>query len=368
VTAPNQIRPDSADALHEMLARLAGKLPDDIVSEAREWVVATDRHLDLARAIASVVLAHEQPITSGDRDLLTELLRAAGDDPSPLSDAAVEDYDLLPPYAFTPLAPDADAGDGQRLTDPADEVDEAAVAAVAGEPGAVGLWRAWRSALAEAALPDARRVYVVEVDRDAAPHEVAVRLQQELEEAGEDDPQVEVHRTDADLPIYQRLARAYGALIWASAEAPEITMARVFDHVDATAGPGFRADHPRVEDDAELSRIVDYLNRGMPLLVTTAAMDDVVDRSRRAVVPMNFRTDGAFIWTDTVTYYLAEHRLEPEPDLLAHIRASGYEPPELTGVDIHRAMAMLQEPADEEPVWTFGGSSSGDRDEGDADE
>jgi len=29
----------------------------------------------------------------------------------------------------------------------------------------------------------------------------------------------------------------------------------------------------------------------------------------------------------------------------------------LDGIAIHRAMAVLQEPSDEEPVWTYDGSS-----------
>ena len=32
--------------------------------------------------------------------------------------------------------------------------------------------------------------------------------------------------------------------------------------------------------------------------------------------------------------------------------------PDLGGVAIHRAMAVLQEPSAEEPVWTYDGSNS----------
>jgi len=132
-------------------------------------------------------------------------------------------------------------------------------------------------------------------------------------------------------------------------------MATVFDGVDAVTGPSFSDDHERLDDTTDAAQVIDYLRAGEPLLVTTAQMDDVVDRSRRNSVPMNFRTDGTWIWTDTSTYYLAQHQLTPDLDLLEHIRSMDYEMPELDGVALHRAMIALQEPSDEEPVWTHGG-------------
>ncbi len=170
---------------------------------------------------------------------------------------------------------------------------------------------------------------------------------------------METYPINAELPTYQRLARAYASLLWASSPSPDIKVASVFDEVDAQTGPRFTDAHERLEDTEENERILEYLRAGEPLLVTTAQMDDVVDRSKRNAVPMNFRTDGTWIWTDTTTYYLERHNLAPDLELLGHIRSADYRMPELDGVAIHRAMAVLQEPADEEPVWTYDGSSSG---------
>jgi hypothetical protein len=103
--------------------------------------------------------------------------------------------------------------------------------------------------------------------------------------------------------------------------------------------------------------VVEYLYAGEPLLVTTAQMDDVVDPERGNSVPMNFRTDGTWIWTDTTTYYLEQHRMAPDTDLLEHIRSVRYRMPALDGVALHRAMAVLQAPSEDEPVWTYGGPS-----------
>ena len=44
-------------------------------------------------------------------------------------------------------------------------------------------------------------------------------------------------------------------------------------------------------------------------------------------VPMNFRTDGAWAWPGAVAYYLREHGVPPDPDLVAHIRARRFTAP-----------------------------------------
>jgi hypothetical protein len=128
----------------------------------------------------------------------------------------------------------------------------------------------------------------------------------------------------------------------------------LFDEVDQEAGPRFRPDHPTV-DDEELPKLVEYLRRGEALLLTTARLDDVVDQSHGNAVPMSFRTDGTWVWSDATTYYLEVHRLLPDPELAAHIRAANHVPPTVDDVARHRAMAALREPVTEEPAWTFGG-------------
>ncbi|WP_410580693.1 hypothetical protein [Amycolatopsis sp. lyj-108] len=138
--------------------------------------------------------------------------------------------------------------------------------------------------------------------------------------------------------------------------AEEFTLARVFDVVDPETGPGFAPGHPLIEDPEELRALVTYLASGTPVLVTPSLLDDVVDSDRTAVVPSNFLTDGQWIWTDTVTYYLERHGLAPEPELLGHIRARGRSaepvPPEV----VRRAAGFVLEPpgAARTAVWSAG--------------
>jgi len=342
---------------HCLLLRLAGRVSDGLVAQARGWL-AEDRIDKAVRAVAFAATAQRVPLLPDDVALLRELLEDHGADSSALSGAEIAEFDSVPPFGFGAGPPDAPTP--ARPNDaPLDDVDTTAVAAVAEEPGLRGLWRAWRFPVDGSPWPGPRKVYLVEAGEDVDLVALTGRIQQRLTKAGETDPQVETFPVNAELPSYHRLAVAYGALLWASTPEPDIKIAAIFDEVDSQAGPLFTDAHERMDDAEEAQRVIDYLNAGQPLLVTTAAMDDVVDRSRHNVVPMNFRTDGTWIWTDTTTYYLERHNLAPDPDLLGHIRAADYRMPELDGVAIHRTMAVLQEPPEDEPVWTYDGSSAG---------
>ena len=61
-------------------------------------------------------------------------------------------------------------------------------------------------------------------------------------------------------------------------------------------GGGWRGDHAILTGDVA-HRLLNYLVMGEPVVVTATRMDDVVDRTRKAVVAMNFRTDGYWALT-----------------------------------------------------------------------
>ncbi|MFD7450594.1 hypothetical protein [Kitasatospora sp. NPDC059827] len=137
---------------------------------------------------------------------------------------------------------------------------------------------------------------------------------------------------------------------------PQFRLAAVFDAVDPVAGPGFAPDRTLVRDPAERAALAGYLNAGAEVLVTPMLMDDIFDTSRRGAVPMNYRTDGEWIWTDTVAYYLEEYDLAPEPGLLAHLRErTGALPlplPRPSARTVRRAVDfVLNPPRPAEPAW-----------------
>lgn len=99
-------------------------------------------------------------------------------------------------------------------------------------------------------------------------------------------------------------------------------IARVFD--GALDGvPFYLPNHPRLTP-AERAEPLAYLAAGTALLMTTASEPDFVEPSRGEVVPMNFRTDGTWVWNDALAYYLAEYGLAPEPAFLAAMEAAGW--------------------------------------------
>ncbi|MFD7908376.1 hypothetical protein ACFV4G_39810 [Kitasatospora sp. NPDC059747] len=134
-------------------------------------------------------------------------------------------------------------------------------------------------------------------------------------------------------------------------------LAAVFDAVDPVTGPGFAPGRPRLAEGPERRAVVRYLRDGAAVLLTPTLMDDVVDPERRGVVPLGFRTDGQWIWTDTVTYYLETHGVAPEPGLLAHVRAQGDGPCVRPGREVlERAAAFVLAPPEpgRAAVWSVG--------------
>jgi hypothetical protein len=344
------------DACHQMLLGLAGRLPDDLITQCRVQL-AEGAVGEMATAIAFCVLSQNIPLASTDAAVLTALLAEAGAEDSTLAEVDIDDTGEVAWY-FTDVPPEvADTGQGglQDVTPAAAGEPEQAVAeALAVEPGAVGCWLAWRLPQDGTSPESARPVFVIEVSTDTDLVGLTAWVQRRLTVAGADSPQVEVYHRDIELPLYQRLARGYGELVWAAADDPGLQLASIFDEVDPQAGPRFGLDHSRL-DEQEAALVARYLREGEPVLVTTAQMDDVVDTTRKYCVPLNFRTDGLWIWPEASAYYAQEHHLGPDPALLEHIRSNHHRVPDVDGVALHRALEVLQQPGDAEPVWSLGG-------------
>lgn len=223
-----------------------------------------------------------------------------------------------------------------------DDADLALVAAARAEPRLTALWRAWR-----VPAEGAGRVVRVVVAQGEVPDpgRVAARLRAALDGPP---PLIEVCGADGQTDR-QRMARSFGALLWARRPAGPLDLVPVFDRMDPGRGPWFEPDHPRL-DEQEREDLVDYLEAGVPLLVTDARMDDVLDRDGELVVPLSFRTDGRYVWSDAVAYYAHRYGLAPQEGLREHARRAGYRPPEVDDVLLHRAVALLYAPGDI-PAW-----------------
>ena len=62
-------------------------------------------------------------------------------------------------------------------------------------------------------------------------------------------------------------------------------------------------------------------------------------------VPLTIRTDGEYVWTGPVTYYVQTYGVAPDPDFLAHVRAQGYEARTPTDDEIAAAAKVFAPPA-----------------------
>lgn len=338
---------------HELLLRLAGRIPDEGLTAARRLLADGDVREAVATA-ARWLAGEPAPLLTGE----LSAIRVLAANPAALPD--VQPVAAFPelPFAFSELDR---YGEVER-----DELDDA-VAAVAEGYGAAGLWRSWRYPLDDPHAvsatvtvdpddPDqAYRVYIVQVEEADAIPALTRDLLREVDGHGR--AGLEVIGLSAEPPPYQDMALAESALLWASRGDPEFEVAAVFDFADPVSGPGFAPDHAVVDDPVEREEILAYLRGGVPVLMSTATMSDILDPAAGAVVPTNFRTDGEWIWTDSAVYYLSRHGLEPDPNLVEHIRdklSSGEAAPVVDDEAAARAADFVLNPPDaeqQEAVW-----------------
>lgn len=353
MTRIGEVRQEQA-AFHQLLLRMAGRLPDELIAEARRWLAA-DELVEIAQAVVFAALAARVAVTEAEAALLADTLTAAGEDVEALADLERSEADPQPLYGVAPVSPQVLTEHGDAvpyavdLTQPyegpggLDEIDAAAVAAMpslAADAPARALWRTWRFPAMGTQWPPPRRVYLLQADHEANLPALAAGLQDALAVAGEDNPQVEAF-VDADgLPAYQRTALGFSALLWTAEPGERPAVARVFDTFEPGVGPGFEPDHPEL-DEPEVDQVARYLDEGVPLLITPDLAPDVVDPTREPAVPTAFRTDGRWIWSDAVSYYLRGYGLAPDPALLAEIRQHAYRSPEVDAVALHRALSVL---------------------------
>ncbi|MBO2454548.1 TNT domain-containing protein [Actinomadura barringtoniae] len=125
-----------------------------------------------------------------------------------------------------------------------------------------------------------------------------------------------------------------------AAPAPEgIRKARVFDNVNPDS------DRPSVSrppvPQNEVARVIDYLRHAPVVMAARSYAPDRLDPSRGSQVPLTFHTDGTWVWSGAVAYYLREHGISPEPDLVAHIRAQGFHVPTVDDDTMNAASAAV---------------------------
>ncbi|MET7424490.1 hypothetical protein [Dactylosporangium sp. NPDC005555] len=320
-------------AFHQVLLRLAGRVPDELLCAARDQLVRVGPDA-VAAMLGYAAETLRLPLTDADAVLLRDFV-------SPVVRQGARPGIL--PVVFS-AAPPPGFADGP------DDADQACAEAVEleSEGTARGVWRVWRSPDRAAGWPPPKRVFLVQAAADGELLALtAARLQEVLTHADERDPQVEVFAEASRLPPYQRAALAVAELIWGSSGGTDPVRPRVARLLDPGVQPGFAAGRERL-DGPERDEVLAFLAGGSPVLATEALMDDVLGGGH-GVVPMSCRSDGAWVWSDGTAHYLRAHGLAPEAEFLRHIRAAGYRADPIDAVATHEAVAAVTSAGAGEP-------------------
>jgi hypothetical protein len=158
-------------------------------------------------------------------------------------------------------------------------------------------------------------------------------------------------------PNWLAAANSFGSLTGLPQSAVEETpplgnrethLARMFDGMGENDTPLlFRS--PVVP--GEKKALLEYLNNGHVVLSGRGMAPDLLDPERPEKVPMVFSTDGRWVWSSSVTYYLEHHDIAPDQAFLAHIRGRGYQlPAQLSSPVRARALAVATDAPELEPA------------------
>ena len=106
-----------------------------------------------------------------------------------------------------------------------------------------------------------------------------------------------------------------------------LRLARVFDGQSPSGAPWFSPGRLRLPEQVRRRRMADYLTRGRLVVRATGMAADPLSGSDQPVVPLNYRTDGTWVWQEALAYCLLSRGAAPELEFLCHIEERGFAPP-----------------------------------------
>lgn len=103
---------------------------------------------------------------------------------------------------------------------------------------------------------------------------------------------------------------------------------RVWEGRTDRGDPIFPSNSARIPaEDAQA--VVDYLVNA-PIVVRTTALKRDAISGQDAVVPQSIRSDGEWVWSDEVAYYVEKYLVKPNDEFLAFVKSHPTPPTELT--------------------------------------
>ncbi|OZM73377.1 hypothetical protein CFN78_11085 [Amycolatopsis antarctica] len=195
---------DPEQACHELLLRLAGRLPDQTLWRFRDWL-GEGALPTLARTMPRALLKHDIDLEQHDHQLLVEALLPHGADRHQVSSTLGIDEVEENRYSFAMTAPDR----GNAV----DTVGVVVNAVMRGRPEVGEVRETWRES-SQAGRP-AKRVLLV--DAVAGMPRLTGELQRLLRALGDAEPSVEVLPPHIDLPVYHQAALENSRFVCAGA-------------------------------------------------------------------------------------------------------------------------------------------------------
>ncbi|WP_211177823.1 hypothetical protein [Pseudonocardia acidicola] len=190
-------------ACHELLLRLAGRLPDDLLWRLRDWL-AVEGRAAVSATLPRALLRNRVGLTDAEHDLLIDAVGGWGA-PRRLLDA------VLPVHAADDPFVQFRAGSGIP-----DLAALSVLAVVRGHTGTTELRQSWRVD----GRGEQRVVLVLGADR---PWKLTGTLQRLLRAHGERTPCVEVLASGFDAPAYHQAAIVGSARFWGATDIPTVT-------------------------------------------------------------------------------------------------------------------------------------------------
>jgi hypothetical protein len=184
--------PSAAQACHELLLCLAGRLPDQLLWRFRDWL-GEDALTVIAQILPGVLLKHGIDLGPKEHELLVSSLMSHGADPQLVSSLLGASAPLTQKYEFSSSSPD-------RINS-SDLVSGLVNATMRGRPGVGQVRQTWRWA---SMGDEVKRVLLV-IAIDGLPR-LAGELQRVLRVLGEYEPSIEVISPECDLLPYHLAA------------------------------------------------------------------------------------------------------------------------------------------------------------------
>ncbi|QCW49532.1 hypothetical protein FE634_02280 [Nocardioides dongxiaopingii] len=94
-------------------------------------------------------------------------------------------------------------------------------------------------------------------------------------------------------------------------------------------------------DSATCTRLSAYLRAGVRLMGTTQKVPDVLTESSTPIVPISIHTDGEYVWSMAVAYYVETHRISTGEEFLVHCASNGWTVPSLSFAEVEEGLAFV---------------------------